>query len=85
MIKVTTMAGTEMYLNADLIESITETPDTHITLSNGNKYIVLEPARVLVGRIVNFKARVLRHAGPDTGKRYLRRNDVERYRPLCEL
>jgi hypothetical protein len=40
---------------------------------------------VLVGRIVNFKARVLKHGKPDPRKRYLRRNDVERYRPLCDL
>jgi flagellar protein FlbD len=85
MIKVTTMAGDVMFLNSDLIESITETPDTLITLSNGNHYLVLEPARVLVGRIVNFKARTFKHAGPDAGKRYLRRNDMERYRPCCDL
>ena len=84
MIKVTTLDGSEMYLNADLIEIIAETPDTHITLSNGNRYIVLEPARVVIGRIVNFKARLLRHA-PAGAKRYLHRNDAERYHPLCRL
>jgi flagellar protein FlbD len=82
MIKVTALDGSEMYLNADLIEIIIETPDTHITLSNGNRYIVLEPARVVIGRIVNFRARVLRHA-PAGAKRYLQRNDAERYHPLC--
>ena len=84
MIKVTTLDGSEMYLNADLIEIITETPDTHITLSNGNRYLVLEPARVVIERIVSFKARLLRGA-PAGGKRYLQRNDAERYRPLCKL
>jgi flagellar protein FlbD len=85
MIKVTTLDGSEMYLNADLIEIIAETPDTHITLSNGNRYLVLEPARVVIGRIVNFRARLLRHASPGGGKRYLRRNDAERYHPLCRF
>jgi flagellar protein FlbD len=84
MIKVTTLDGSEMYLNPDLIEIISETPDTHITLSNGNRYLVLEPARVVIGRIVSFKARLLRHAQPGT-RRYLRRNDAERYHPLCTL
>ena len=84
MIKVTTLDGSEMYLNPDLIEIIAETPDTHITLSNGNRYLVLEPARVVIGRIVNFKARLLRHA-PAGAKRYLLRNDAERYHPLCRL
>ena len=85
MIKVTTRDGSEMYLNPDLIEIISETPDTHITLSNGNRYLVLEPARIVIGRIVNFKARLMRRAVPDSGKRYLRRNDAERYYPLCRL
>ena len=85
MIKVTTMDGSEMFLNPDLIEIISETPDTHIMLSNGNRYLVLEPARVVIGRIVNFKARLLRHPLPDTAKRYLRRKDADRYHPLCRL
>jgi len=85
MIKVTSLDGSEMYLNPDLIEIITETPDTHITLSNGNRYLVLEPASVVIGRIVNFKARLMRRAAPGAPKRYLRRNDAERYHPLCRL
>ena len=71
-----------MTYDPDLIEIISETPDTHVTLSNGNRYIVLEPARVVIGRIVNFKARLLRRA-PAGSKRYLRRNDAERYHPRC--
>jgi len=69
MIKVTMMDGSEMHLNEDLIEIIAETPDTHITLSNGNRYIALEPVQVLLGRIVNFKASVIRHAAPVARKR----------------
>lgn len=85
MIRVTTLDGSEMYLNPDLIELITETPDTHITLSNGNRYLVLEPARVVIGRIVNFKAHVFKHASSSVAKRYLRRRDAERYYPNCSL
>ena len=84
MIKVTSLDGSEMFLNADLIEIVNETPDTHITLTNGNHYIVLEPAGVVIGRIVSFKARLLRRAQP-VAKRYLRRNDAERYHPLCAV
>ena len=82
MIKVTARDGSEMYVNPDLIEIITETPDTHIILSNGNRYLVLEPARVVIGRIVSFKARLLRHA-PAGAKRYLHRNSADRYLPQC--
>ncbi|WP_136514990.1 flagellar FlbD family protein [Geomonas edaphica] len=85
MIKVTTRDGTEMYLNPDLIEIITETPDTHITLSNGNRYLVLEPARVVIDRIVAFKAHVFRQASSSVARRYLRRRDAERYHPNCKI
>lgn len=85
MIKVTTRDGTEMYLNPDLIEIITETPDTHITLSNGNRYLVLEPARVVIDRIVTFKAHVFRRASSSVARSYLRRRDAERYHPNCKL
>lgn len=85
MIKVTTRDGSEMYLNPDLIEIITETPDTHITLSNGNRYLVLEPAKVVIGRIVNFKADLFRHASSNVAKRYLRRRDAAKYYPNCRL
>jgi flagellar protein FlbD len=85
MIKVTARDGSEMYLNCDLIEMVTETPDTHITLSNGNRYLVLESAKVVIGRIITFKARILRHAAPGAGKRYLRRSDADRYHPSCKL
>uniref|UniRef100_C6E7J4 Flagellar FlbD family protein n=1 Tax=Geobacter sp. (strain M21) TaxID=443144 RepID=C6E7J4_GEOSM len=85
MIKVTTRDGSEMYLNPDLIEIIMETPDTHITLSNGNRYLVLEPAKVVIGRIANFKAHLLRRAASTVAKGYLRRRDAERYHPSCSL
>ncbi|WP_224959659.1 flagellar FlbD family protein [Geomonas subterranea] len=85
MVKVTTRDGTEMYLNPDLIEVITETPDTHITLSNGNRYLVLEPARVVIGRIVNFKAHLFRHASSSVPRRYLRKRDAECYHPNCRI
>jgi len=84
MIKVTSLDGSEMYLNPDLIEIIQETPDTHITLSNGNRYLVLEPARVVIGRIVSYRGRLLRQASAGS-RRYLRRDDAERYHPLCKL
>ncbi|SNB47019.1 flagellar FlbD family protein [Geobacter sp. DSM 9736] len=85
MIKLTRLDGSEIFLNADLIEVIEETPDTHLTLSNGNRYLVLEPAKVVIDKIVRFKARILLKAGSDPSVKYLakrRRND---YRPFCRL
>ena len=85
MIKVTARDGSEMYLNCDLIEMVTETPDTHITLSNGKSYLFLEPAKVVVGRIISFRARVMRRGSADGARKYLNRNDSDRYHPQCEL
>jgi flagellar protein FlbD len=80
MIKVTNFDGSEKYLNSDLIESIEETPDTHITMSNGNRYLVLEPTQVVIGRIVSFKVRLMRGI-PAGGKRYLHRNRAKKVSP----
>ena len=43
----------EFVLNAEIIESIEETPDTVITLTNGKKLIVEEPE--IVRRTVKYR------------------------------
>lgn len=85
MIRLTKMDGGEMYLNPDLIETIEESPDTHIALLNGNRYLVLEPAAVIIDRIVTFKAKIIRRSAADAEKKYLRRQRKENYRPHCPL
>lgn len=60
MIYVTRLNGTEFAINPDLIEIMEETPDTIITLTNGNKYVVAEGLGVLVERIVEFRRRCRR-------------------------
>lgn len=45
MIKVTRLNGETFYLNAVLIESIEEKPDTILTLTTGKKLIVRESAQ----------------------------------------
>jgi len=81
MIKVTRLDGSEMYLNEDLIELIEETPDTHITLTNGDRYVIREKASVLLERIIAFRARILARAFYRPGKKYLRRQDCGSIRP----
>lgn len=44
MIQLTRINGTKLTINALLIETIEDTPDSIITLVNGKKYIVLETA-----------------------------------------
>jgi flagellar protein FlbD len=84
MIKLTRLDGSEVFLNPELIELIEETPDTHITLTNGNKYLFLEPAQVVIERMVRFRARVLKGAA-GRGKKYLQRDRSDAYRPHCKL
>jgi len=46
MIQVTRLNGTKFHLNALLIETVEETPDTIITLTTGRKFIVIENFRM---------------------------------------
>ncbi len=85
MIKLTRLDGSELFINPDLIETMEETPDTHIALLNGNRYLVLEPTRVIIDRIVAFKARIQRRCLSGMGKKYLRRQSGDNYRPVCIL
>ena len=57
MIYVTRLNHRSEVLNCDLIEHIEATPDTVITLTNGQKITVLETAEEIIGRV-----RVWRHS-----------------------
>jgi len=83
MIVLTRMDKQTMYLNPDHIISIEETPDTVITLFNGNHYIVIDRAAAIISRIVAFRSRVVRLAGGAPGRKYLRRQRQNRYQSAC--
>jgi flagellar protein FlbD len=55
MIHLTRLNHRPLVLNADLIESIEATPDTMISLTTGQKLVVLEPAEEVVRRVVEFR------------------------------
>jgi flagellar protein FlbD len=59
MIWVTRLNGTEIVVNADLIETVESTPDTVVTLVDGKKYVVQESTRDLVARIQAYRASIL--------------------------
>ncbi|MFD0616720.1 MULTISPECIES: flagellar FlbD family protein [Paenibacillus] len=42
MISLTRLNGSQVWINALLIESVEESPDTYVTLVTGKKIIVLE-------------------------------------------
>lgn len=58
MIILTRLNGAKYYLNADLIISIEETPDTMITLMDKTKLVVREPAAVVAERFIAFQQKV---------------------------
>lgn len=59
MITLTRLKGSAFAVNPDLIERIHESPDTTIVMVDGATYIVKEPVRDVISRIVEFRARVL--------------------------
>ena len=68
MILLSRLNGTELGVNADLIERVETTPDTVITLIDGTKLIVEQPATEVVSRIIDFRARVLATAEEMVGR-----------------
>lgn len=58
MIEITRLNGKAFTLNALYIETIESFPDTTITLTNGTKYIVLEPIDQVRHKITNFYRQV---------------------------
>ena len=76
MICLTRLHGSIIYINPDQIQSIEETPDTHVTLMNGNRFIVVEKTWMIVDRIVALKATILRRAGNTYAKKYLQKRHL---------
>lgn len=58
MINVTRFNGKPFVINAELIESIEETPDTVITLTTGHKYIVKENLDEVLDKVYAYKGRI---------------------------
>lgn len=55
MIHLTRLNHIPLVVNSDLIEQIEMTPDTVITLTTGQKFMVLENAEEVIQRIVQFR------------------------------
>jgi flagellar protein FlbD len=60
MIQLTRINRVPLVLNSDLIEHIETTPDTVISLTNGQKFVVLETVDEIIRRVVQFQAAVYR-------------------------
>jgi len=57
MIKVTRLNGSELYINAEMIIFVEPTPDTVISLANGEKVVIKESPEELVEAIVSYRRR----------------------------
>ncbi len=59
MIELTRLNGNTMMLNSDLIKTAEASPDTMLTLINGEKLIVREDTAEVVERVLSYRARLL--------------------------
>jgi flagellar protein FlbD len=59
MIELTRLNGTPIVLNSDLIKTAEASPDTMLTLINGEKLIVREDCAEVTERVLTYRARLL--------------------------
>jgi flagellar protein FlbD len=59
MIELTRLNGNPMVLNSDLIKTAEASPDTMLTLVNGEKLIVRENCAEVMERVLAYRARLL--------------------------
>ena len=59
MIYLTRLNNSRVTVNSDLIKFVEQSPDTVITLLNGEKILVQEPVNEVVQRVVDFRRQVL--------------------------
>jgi flagellar protein FlbD len=60
VIALTRLNGRYLAVNPDLIQFLEQTPDTVITLTSGEKLMVLESPEEVTTRIVQYRHRILR-------------------------
>lgn len=62
MIILNKLNGEEFALNDSLIETIVETPDTTIKLTNGNVYLAKQSMSEVIGLVARFKGKCFEYA-----------------------
>ena len=58
MIRLTRINHIPLVLNADLIEHVETTPDTVISLTNGQKFVVLESTDDVIRKVIEFRREI---------------------------
>ncbi len=59
MITLHKLNGSEIVVNAELIENMEPGRETVVALTNGNRYIVSESADVITQKVLEYRARLL--------------------------
>ena len=59
MIHLTRLNNKPLFVNSDLIKFVEQSPDTVVTLTTGEKIVVLEKPDEVLQRIVEFRRTVL--------------------------
>ena len=65
MITVTRLNGKPMVINAEMIRSVEENPDTTITLVNGDHLIVKDPMVDVVAKSIEYGRHLRTMVPPD--------------------
>ena len=65
MITVTRLNGKPMVVNAELIRTVEENPDTTITLINGDHLIVKESMTTIVEKVIEYGRHLRKMLPPD--------------------
>lgn len=64
MIRLTRINHVPLVLNADLIEHVETTPDTVISMINGQKFVVLESTDDVIRKVIEFRREISRTGPP---------------------
>lgn len=59
MIHLTRINHRPMVLNAELIEHVETTPDTVVSMTTGEKFVVIESADEIVDRVIAYRRAIL--------------------------
>jgi flagellar protein FlbD len=81
MIELTRLNGTPIVLNSDLIKTAEASPDTMLTLINGEKLIVREPCDEVTELVLAYRARLL----ANVAKRLPSLGDLQRVVSISSL
>jgi flagellar protein FlbD len=58
MIKLTRLSGEEFILNADLIRFVESRPDTYVTLTTDDRFVVREGMDEVVRRAIDYARQI---------------------------